>query len=127
MNSEEINDILQEIKIENFIWIIYIGIILLSWYSNHLEKKYYLYNDEKSKKEYQKIIIFIFTVLCIVYLYFLKDSFDDLKKLKPSDTKKKKELVELAFIASLLIAISGAIFLYIAFNNENLDVEIAFN
>ena len=31
------------------------------------------------------------------------------------------------FIGSLLIFISGVIFLYIAFSDESLDVEIAFN
>lgn len=31
-------DRLNDIRIENFIWIIYIGIILLSWYSNYKEK-----------------------------------------------------------------------------------------
>lgn len=40
-------DKLRYIKIENFVWIIYIGIILFSYYSNHLEEKYLLYNDLK--------------------------------------------------------------------------------
>ena len=33
---------LREIKIENFIWLIYIGIIILSYYSNYLEKDYFI-------------------------------------------------------------------------------------
>lgn len=31
-------DKLKDIKIENFIWIIYIGIIILSWYANSKKK-----------------------------------------------------------------------------------------
>ena len=61
-------DRLNDIRIENFIWIIYIGIILLSWYSNYKEKIYLLYNDEKSKKEYRDLIILIFSVLVIVVM-----------------------------------------------------------
>ena len=50
---------LKDIKTENFIWIIYIGIILLSWYANSKEKKAILYDDEVSRKEYQKLMILI--------------------------------------------------------------------
>ena len=124
---DEINNKLKEIKIEDFIWIIYIGIIILSFYSNSLEKKYFLYNDLLSKEKYRKILIFIFSILIVVYLYFLKDSYDSLNDLKLNDSDKKKNLTYLSFIGSLLIAISGFIFLYIALNDEDLDVELAFN
>ena len=42
---------LEDIKIENIVWIIYIGIIILSWYANSKEKKYLLYGDLLSKKD----------------------------------------------------------------------------
>ena len=58
---------LEDIKIENIVWIIYIGIIILSWYANSKEKKYLLYNDLISKKEYQNLLILIFTILVIIY------------------------------------------------------------
>ena len=60
-------DRLQDIKIENFIWVIYIGIIILSWLANCKEKKFILYNDEKSRKEYQQLMVLIFTILLIIY------------------------------------------------------------
>ena len=127
MDYNELNDKLKELNIEDFIWIIYIGIIILSWYSNSLERKYYINNDNISKEEYRKIIIFIFSILIIVYLYFLKGSYDDVINIKITDSNKKKELLSLSFVASLLIAISGIIFLYIAINDEDLNVELAFN
>ena len=126
-NTQELNEKLKELKIEDFIWLIYIGIIFLSWYSNTLERKYFIQNDLNSKEKYRKIITIIFTILIVVYLYFLKDSIDEIKKIKPTDTQKKKDLVYLSFIGSLLIAISGFIFLYISVVDENLDVELAFN
>ena len=127
MNQEEINQKIKEINTEDMIWIVYIGIIFLSFVSNHFERKYYLNNDINSREKYQKILIFIFSVLLIVYIYFLKGSIDSIKKLKETDSKKKKEMVYLSFIASLLIAISGVIFLYIAIIDDNLDAELAFN
>lgn len=127
MNNEQLNEKLKELKIEDFIWFVYIGIIILSWYSNSLERKYFIFNDQISKEKYRKIIIIIFSILVIVYFYFLSDSYKSLKSLNQFDSNKKQDLVYLSFIASLLIAISGLIFLYIALEDEDLNVELAFN
>ncbi len=127
MSNDELNRRLKQLKVEDFIWIIYIGIIVLSLYSNTFERKYFLYNDLKSKEKYRKITIGIFVVLIFVYVYFLKDSLDDVKRLNLYDSYEKKKLTYLSFIGSLLIAISGFIFLYIAYKDENVDVEVAFN
>ncbi len=125
MNNKE--DRLEDIKIENYIWIIYIGIIILSWYSNSKEKKYLLYDDEQSKKEYQNLIILIFTILVIIYYYFAKSSYEDYKELNYSDSEKKKNLQLASLIGSVLILISGIIFLIIAIIDEDIDIELAFN
>jgi len=96
-------------------------------YSNNLERNYFIYNDEVSREKYRKTLIIIFSILVIVYIYFLKSSFDDIRSINPFDSEKKKKLVYLSFIGSLLVAISGFIFLYIAYSDESIDVEIAFN
>ena len=123
----DVNERIKEIDIEDFIWIVYLGIIALSFYSNSLERKYFIFNNEVDKEKYQKIIIVIFSILVIVYLYFLKSSVDSIKNLNPSASQETKNLTYLSFLASLLIAISGFIFLYIAFKDKNLDIELAFN
>lgn len=118
---------LKDIKTENLIWIVYIGIIILSWYANSTEKHFVLYNDEKSKKEYQNLMILIFSVLVIAYYYFAKDSLKDYQKLTPFDSKKKKNLTTASLIASIFILVSGLILLGIAITDEDIDIEIAFN
>lgn len=127
MKYNEIENKIKQINIEDKIWIIYIGIIFLSWYSNSLEKNYFINNDLNSKDKYRKIIILIFSILVIIYFYFLKSSIDDIKNLKQSDRERKKILTYLSFIGSSLIAISGLIFLYIALMDEDINVELAFN
>lgn len=127
MDEEEISKKIKEINTEDLIWIVLIGIIITSFISNEYEKKYYINNDINSKNKYQRINVFICTILVIIYIYFLKSSIDSLKNLKPSDSNKKKNLVTLSFIGSLLITISGIIFLYIAITDDNLDVELAFD
>ena len=120
-------DKLKDIEIENKIWIIYIGIIILSWYANSKEKTFLLYNDEKTKKEYQNLLILIFSILVIIYYYFAKDSYNKLININEFDSDKKKHLLYLSFIASFLILISGIIFLNIAIQDDQIDVELAFN
>ena len=125
MNEKE--ERLKDIKTENLIWIVYIGIIILSWYANSKEKHFVLYNDEKSKKEYQNLMILIFSALVITYYYFAKDSLKDYQKLTPFDSKKKKNLTTASLIASIFILVSGLILLGIAITDEDIDIEIAFN
>ena len=127
MSNEKLNERLKTLKTEDCIWVIYIGIILASWYSNALERKYLLTNDKNSKERYRTIMLIIFSILVICYLYFLNDSYKDLKDITESTPSKIKELTYLSFIGSLLVAISGVIFLYIIIQDQDLNVEIAFN
>lgn len=120
-------DRLKDIKIENFVWLVYIFIIILSYYANYKEKNFILYNDEKSKREYQNLLVLIFSILLIIYFYFAYSSYEDIKELKYYDTTKKKNLTYASFIGSFLILISGIIFWIIAILDEEIDVELAFN
>lgn len=124
--NNEVQDRLNDIKAENFIWLIYIGIIILSYYSNELERDYFVNKNEDSKEKYRKIMILIFSILVVVYFYFFKDSLNDLKDIDSYDDGKRQKVI-LSFVGSLLIFISGIIFLYLAIEDENLDVELAFN
>ena len=124
--NEDLNR-LKDIKVENYIWIIYIGIIVLSWYANSKEKDFIINKNENSKKEYQALMILIFTILLFIYYYFIIDSYDDVRELTSLDSKKKIVLRYASFIGSFLILISGIIFLIIAILDDNIDTEIAFN
>lgn len=127
MNYESLKKRLGELKTEELIWIVYIGIIIFSFYSNSLERDYLINNNLESRDKYRNTLIIIFSILIIVYTYFLKESIEDIRNLKSNDNERRKVFVYLSFIASLLIAISGAIFLFIAINDEDIEVELAFN
>lgn len=118
---------LEDIKIENIVWIIYIGIIILSWYANSKEKKYLLYDDLLSKKEYQNLLILIFTILVIIYFYFAKSGYEDILNLTSYDSPKKQMLTKFAFIGSFLILVSGIIYLVLAILDDEIEIELAFN
>ena len=123
----DVSNRLKEIKTENYIWIIYLGIIFLSYYSNNLEKDYLLNNNYISREKYRYIMIIIFSILVIVYFYFLSDSYNSIKNIDVNNMNEKDILYILSFIGSLLIFISGIIFLYIAIKDKDINVELAFN
>ena len=119
-------DRLNDIKTENIIWVIYIFIIVLGFIANNYETNYIKYNDNKSKDDYRNLMLLIFSILVIVYFRILKDSLRDVKKTSYLNNKVSK-LNKLSFIGSLLVFISGIIFLYIIYNDTDIDVEFAFN
>lgn len=119
-------DRLNDIKTENIIWVIYIFIIVLSFIANNYETNYIKYNDNKSKDDYRNLMLLMFSILVIVYFRILKDSLRDVKKTSYLNNKVSK-LNKLSFIGSLLVFISGIIFLYIIYNDTDIDVEFAFN
>lgn len=122
-NKEEM---LRTIEIENYIWIIYLVIIFLSFMANKEEVNYFINNDMQSKNNYRKLIIIIFSIALGIYYYFFISGYKTYKKLSPYDTESKKFFETINFIANILILISGVIFLIIAIFDEELETEIAF-
>lgn len=122
-NKEEI---LRTIEIENYIWIIYLVIIFLSFIANKEEVNYFINNDMQSKNNYRKLIIIIFSIALGIYYYFFISGYETYKNLSPYDTESKKFFETINFIANTLILIAGVIFLIIAIFDEELETEIAF-
>ncbi len=72
-------------------------------------------------------MIIIFTILVLVYLYFLFDSYNGIKNIDINNMSETDRLSLLSFTGSLLVFISGIVFLYIAINDKDINVELAFN
>ena len=116
MNYEEINEKLKILNTEDYIWLIYIGIIFMSWYSNSLERKYFTENDIESKTKYQKIMVLIFTILIVIYLYFLKESIND-KFGKAVSESYLKEKFGLSIVSRLFINCHKRFYIFIYLNS----------
>lgn len=121
------NERIKKLKVEDIIWIIYIFIIGICLYSNSVERKFLKYNDINARNKYRYLIIFIFTVALIIYIYYAIDNYKDIKQLKEENSNQKIICTHLAFIASALVLISGAIYLFISLYDTNVEVELAFN
>lgn len=116
---------IKKIDIENNIWIIYLGIIFISFMANSYEKNYFLTGNELNKNTYRKLNILVFIILICVYAYFENDAITSFKNKDKSN--KQSQYDNLTLIATTLVLISGFIFLYILFVDKDLLEEIAFN
>lgn len=125
--NEEFVSRLKKLEIEEIIWLVLIIIILLSFIANQLERDFLIYNREESKKRYRELMIIIFASALITYSYYFLDSIKDLQSLKDTDSQKRKEQVYLSFLSSLFIVIAGIILLYIAYTDQDIETELAFN
>lgn len=117
-------DRIKETRVEDYIFIIYYVIITLSLYSNKIEREYLVTNSSEKKEEYRILLFIIFGIAFLVYLYYFISSFNSLKDCKSTHAYK---LNELSTLASFLVLISGCIYLYVIFNDNDLSVELAFN
>lgn len=121
------NKIIEEIQTENFIWVVYLFIIGVSFLANSFEIDYYKTGDKNSKEKYRLLNIFVFSVALIIYLYFFKGNYKNVQTLNCRDSKSKILFNELNCMASILIVIAGAILLYIAIFDKDLETEISFS
>lgn len=112
---------LNRIKIEDYIWIIYIFLVCFNLYSDYLEKLFLTTNDQVAKNKFRNINKSVSVIILIIFIYFLIVSYQDIKELNYNSSLLEKKLKNLTFIASLLFVIAGAISLYVTFKSPDLD------
>ena len=109
---ENKSEILKEIEIENYIWIVYLGLII--------------FGDISAKENYRKSLVLVFSIASIIYFYFFYSSYRSYKNLDKNDTESKKYFTVINLIATTLVLIAGILFLFIAIEDEELETEISF-
>lgn len=115
---------MKEIDLEDYIFIIYYIIITLSIYANKVEREYLITKDIELREKYRRLLYIIFGIATVIYLYYAISSYQEVKN---NNNSKDKYLFELSFFASFLILISGIIYLYIIYQDKEINVELAFN
>lgn len=123
MDSETYN----EVRIEDYIWIIYIFLAIFALVSNHYEKEYLEKHQKRDENIFRTINTEIFIVTFIIYLYFAYINFKHIKRLDQNSSPKEILLANAGLVASLLFLIGGAISLYISIaGNDEEDVILNF-
>lgn len=125
--NEELENRLKKIQIEDFIWIVYLIIIGISFYANSVERDYFLNNNKQSKEKYRELEIIVFTLVVLICIYFAVDNYKDLVKLNESANSEAIIYSYLTFVGSLAALLAGVIFLYVAIKDTEINIELAFN
>lgn len=123
--DNELRKRLNDIKIENFVFGVFIILVLLAYYANEREVDYFLNSNEFSKNQYYYIQIIIFFVTVIISIYYFYESYQDVVELRYKEYSKRKEYSYLSFIASGAALVAGIIFLYIAIDDKEIEAEIS--
>lgn len=66
----------------------------------------------------------IFGMAFLVYLYYTISNYDDYIE---DNNPNSKRLNGLTFLASFLVLISGIIYLYVIYEDKDVNIELAFN
>lgn len=111
MNSE--NKKLEELTVENYIWIIYIAIAIFNIYGDELIRKYLKYNDEVANKKALDLFKKILVINIIIYLYFLNRNFKQMK----NNNYDSKYIIR--FVGSILVFAGTLCFFYFQNSTTN--------
>ena len=103
---------LEELKIEDWIWIIYLFITIFALISNIFERDFIIYKNKLSQKAYKTINIAIFIIVFFIYFYFVLLTYKRLKSIDNKITYKDMIIKNANFIAACLFLIGGLLYLF---------------
>ncbi len=125
--NKDLKETLNELRIEDIIWVIYIFIAIFAIVSNHFERKFELKHQKKDAKTFQTINTDIFIITFIIYLYFLYINYKRVKKLNPNSSLKEIITTQASFIVAILFLIGGLISLLISIFGTNEEDDVFLN
>lgn len=117
LDSETYN----EVRVEDYIWIIYIFLAVFALISNHYEKDYLKTHNKEEESIFRTINTEIFIVTFIIYLYFVYINYKHLKRLNPNSSPKQVILANAGLVAAILFLIGGGISLVISLIGDDED------
>lgn len=124
---DELEERVRAIRQENFVWIIYLVVIGISYYANKLEIDYFKTNNEESAKWYRYLEILVFSIVTIIYLYFTIKDYMEVMSLSDDDSYNKKKYAYLSLISDVAVLFAAGILLYIAIDDRDIEAEIFFD
>ena len=115
------NETYKEVRIEDYIWIIYIFLTIFAIVSNYFEKEYLKKHDKKDENIFRTINTEIFIITFIIYLYFAYVNYKHIKRLDKNSSPKEVLLANAGLIAAILFLIGGGISLWISIYGDDDD------
>lgn len=111
------NEKIEELKIDEGIWIIFILLSLLNIYGDECEKDYYTYNDFKKDQTAKKIFTFTVFISLIIYIYFAYRNYQTVENLR--NQNKDYSLHKIRLIGSIFVVTGVFLLLYFQIGNSS--------
>lgn len=105
MNSR-LAEKLRNLKVSDYIFIIFIVISLSGIYADHKEKDALIHKDLKGKEKAHNIRMIALIASLLIYIFFLNT------RIKSTEERVSKFLNNLDILATILFIIGGIIFIY---------------
>lgn len=103
MNNEEL---IKRLNFENWVWIVFAVISLLSVYGDELIKHSILCNDSRSQEKAQNLFFVILMITLGIYVYFFLRNYADLAK------HRNETPYQVRFLSSILLVVAILCLLY---------------
>lgn len=113
---------LKEIKINDFIFIIYIVLSITAIICNNIEEKN-IKNGEGDTKIISSIRTAIVIVGILIYIYFTYTSYQNVKNPNKNTNEKDKKANNYVLLSSILFLIGSIIILYVNLLNTNEKID----
>ena len=112
MNSS-LSEKLKNLKVSDYIFIIFIVISLSGIYADYKEKSELLHKDPNGKKSAHNIRLIALVASLLIYIFFLNT------RIKKKNKGVSEFLNNLDILATILFIIGGIIFIYTEYKGED--------
>lgn len=108
---------IKELKIDEFIWVVFILLGIANIVGDECKKKYYVKDDDKSEELARKIFLVTLFISLIIYVYISYLRYKRLKRCYENGTDSF--CAEARMFASIMVVIASGIFLYCQIKESN--------
>ena len=101
------NNDLERLNFEDFIWVIFIGLILLNIVGDNFQKEFLKTSNKNDESKANNVFLFVLVVTFFIYLYFFVRNFSALERASEENKKifSIKLLGSSFFIAGIICLI----------------------
>ena len=121
---DEIREQLNELRIEDYIWIIFIFVSIVAIVSDHFERNWLLTKNKKDYHTYKTINVVLLIISFLVYLYFVLLSYKKYKQTAHKKSVKELFFSEVNLFATSLFLIGGLLNIYTEVKSNVGDADI---
>ena len=121
---DEIKEQLNELRIEDYIWIIFIFVSIVAIVSDHFERDWLLTKNKDDYKTYKTINVVLLTISFLVYLYFVLLSYKKYKQTIHKRSIRELFFSEVNLFAASLFLIGGILNIFTEIKSNVGDADI---